>query len=172
MLCVGQNIDEKYCQSKSIQRRYSGDIVVDLSGDHTACNEGNKTYMVEENQCVKNENLYSGKSHNICGQIYTIAIPCIEHSECRFFALTPSQEPMVESLRLALFFKERKTALTFDSKAKIANASIISTSNQAHTDGSLCQINSLQVYRGKKQATEISHNGFFLSAKGAFEVRN
>lgn len=74
--------------------------------------------------------------------------------------------------RLSLFFKENKRAMTFDSGVKIANASIISTSNRAHTDGSLCQIDSLQVCRGKKQATEISHNGFFLSVKGAFEVRN
>ena len=78
MSCVGQNFDKKYCQPKIIQRRYSGDIVVDLGVGHTACNEDSKTYMVEENQCVKNENLYSGKSalaNNI-----TIAIPCIETS--------------------------------------------------------------------------------------------
>ena len=74
--------------------------------------------------------------------------------------------------RLSLSFKESRRAKTFDSKAKIANASIIITSNQTHTDRSLCQIDSLQVYRGKKQAIEISHNGFFLSAEGAFEVRN
>lgn len=74
MLCVGQNIDEEYCQPKSIRRRFSGDIVEDPGVGHTACNENNRTYMVEENRCVKNEDLYRGKSalaHNIIYYSYS-----------------------------------------------------------------------------------------------------
>lgn len=84
MLCVGQNFDEEYCQPKSIKRRYSGDIVVDTGVGHITCNEDNRTYMVEENRCVKNENLYSGKSALTHNNI-TIAIPCIETSRMQIF---------------------------------------------------------------------------------------
>ena len=38
-------------------------------------------------------------------------------------------------------------------------------------NGSFCTISSLEVYRGREQATEISHQGFSLSHNGSIEVR-
>ena len=38
-------------------------------------------------------------------------------------------------------------------------------------NSSFCIISSLEVYRGREQATEISHQGFFLSHNGSIEVR-
>ena len=35
---------------------------------------------------------------------------------------------------------------------------------------SVCDIDSLEVYRGREHAIKISHNGFTLSNSGAFEV--
>ena len=35
---------------------------------------------------------------------------------------------------------------------------------------SVCDIDSLEVYRGREQAIKISHHGFSLSISGAFEV--
>ena len=35
---------------------------------------------------------------------------------------------------------------------------------------SVCDIDSLEVYRGREQAIEISHDGFTLSNSGTFEV--
>jgi hypothetical protein len=35
---------------------------------------------------------------------------------------------------------------------------------------SVCDIASLEVYRGREQVIEISHNGFTLSNSGTFEV--
>ena len=38
-------------------------------------------------------------------------------------------------------------------------------------NGSFCHIASLEVYRGREQAIEISHHGFTLNDSGAIEVR-
>ena len=38
-------------------------------------------------------------------------------------------------------------------------------------NGSFCTISSLEVYRGREQAIEISHQGFSLSDNGSIEVR-
>ena len=34
-----------------------------------------------------------------------------------------------------------------------------------------CNISSLEVYRGREQAIEISHQGFFINDSGSIEVR-
>ena len=64
---------------------------------------------------------------------------------------------------------------------KVVDASLtdaaISVINRAHHDhfvnGSLCQIASLEVYRGRSsnQTTEISYAGFSLSENGIVEVK-
>ena len=36
---------------------------------------------------------------------------------------------------------------------------------------SLCQISSLEVYRGREQVIKISHEGFLLNGSGSIEVR-
>jgi hypothetical protein len=38
-------------------------------------------------------------------------------------------------------------------------------------NNNVCQISSLEVYRGREQAIEISHQGFSLSDNGSIEVR-
>ena len=38
-------------------------------------------------------------------------------------------------------------------------------------NSSFCNISSLEVYRGREQAFEISHQGFTLSFNGSIEVR-
>ena len=38
-------------------------------------------------------------------------------------------------------------------------------------NSSVCHISSLEVYRGREQAIEISHQGFSLSSNGTIEVR-
>ena len=39
-------------------------------------------------------------------------------------------------------------------------------------NSSFCHISSLEVYRGRDQAIEISHEGFSLSGNGSIEVDN
>ena len=38
-------------------------------------------------------------------------------------------------------------------------------------NSSFCDISSLEVYRGREQAIEISHQGFFINDSGSIEVR-
>lgn len=38
-------------------------------------------------------------------------------------------------------------------------------------NSSFCNISSLEVYRGREQAAEISHQGFSLNSSGSVEVR-
>ena len=38
-------------------------------------------------------------------------------------------------------------------------------------NSSFCNISNLEVYRGKEQAIEISHQGFFINDSGSIEVR-
>ena len=53
----------------------------------------------------------------------------------------------------------------------VTNAVIIAINNVSQSvNGSLCQITSLEVYRGRRHITQISHNGFFLSDEGALKV--
>ena len=58
--------------------------------------------------------------------------------------------------------------VTFTSNYSLTNV-IVYNINQP-VNGSLCQITSLEVYRGKKHGTKISHRGFSLSNEGTFEV--
>ena len=39
-------------------------------------------------------------------------------------------------------------------------------------NSSFCHITSLEVYRGRKQAINISYDGFFLTDSGTIEVRH
>ena len=56
---------------------------------------------------------------------------------------------------------------------QITNAVVV-RGNVTHqidlANGSICHIASLEVYRGKRGVTKISHNGFSLSDKGTIEV--
>ena len=61
-------------------------------------------------------------------------------------------------------------AQTFDVNDQPENAIVTSRSRGEQVNGSVCQISSLEVYRGQQQAIEISHQGFSLSDNGSIEV--
>ena len=42
--------------------------------------------------------------------------------------------------------------------------------NNQSVNSSFCNISSLEVYRGREQAIEISHEGFTLNGSGSIEV--
>ena len=53
----------------------------------------------------------------------------------------------------------------------LTKAIVVTTNNISQSvNGSLCQLTSLEVYRGRRHITEISHDGFFLSDEGIFMV--
>ena len=68
---------------------------------------------------------------------------------------------------------ERHTAVTSTSNNSLTTAVVVATNNiKQPVNGSLCRITSLQVYRGRRHITMISHDGFFLSDEGIFRVYN
>ena len=52
-----------------------------------------------------------------------------------------------------------------------AAVTVINSKHQ-FVNGSLCQIASLEVYRGRDQIIEISHNGLSLSENGMVKVKS
>ena len=55
-------------------------------------------------------------------------------------------------------------------KTQLVDAIVILRSREEQVSGSVCQISSLEVYRGREQAIEISHQGFSLNDNGSIEV--
>ena len=63
---------------------------------------------------------------------------------------------------------EWQTAVTFMSDNSATTAVVVATNRPVND--SLCQITSLEVYRGRRHITRIDHDGFFLSYEGIFRV--
>ena len=92
----------------------------------------------------------------------------INVTECPF-AITPSGEP--HELRLTVdTVKKNSRIQTINSINQAANAIIITNSTKKPLNNSVCDISSLEVYRGRDQAIEISHQGFSLSENGSIKV--
>ena len=96
---------------------------------------------------------------------------------CRF-AIAPGVE--ASGLRIGVsFFRQNDTklpqlttVLTIRSNdSAIVDATIVTVSNTCQpVNSSVCHIAGLEVYRGRRQVTEISHEGFFLSESGIIKV--
>ena len=89
-------------------------------------------------------------------------------SDCSF-AIAVSNERSAYRLALNIDHPsdaEITTAATFTALNNMTDAVIIA--NQ--TIASHCQIDSLEVYRGKKQSTQIRHDGFYLNKTGTIKV--
>ena len=61
-------------------------------------------------------------------------------------------------------------AQTTSTNDDITNVIITFRSTSEQVNSSHCHISSLEVYRGRKQAIEISYEGFFLSENGTIKV--
>ena len=103
------------------------------------------------------------------------------YSGCNF-VIVPREEP--SHLRLTLTFDHQSdteveqimTAVTVKSdNTTFTDATIVKNNDSEHPSVNIslsyCNISSLEVYRGRKQAIEISHDGFSLSDRGAIQVR-
>ena len=86
------------------------------------------------------------------------------------FAFVPSGEPSNLSIALVLIGSNLRIA---DPDASHTDATIVSIINGTHqlVNGSVCQISSLEVYRGRSQITEISYDGLSLSGNGTVKVK-
>ena len=66
------------------------------------------------------------------------------------------------------------TALTVGSEytLMLTDAVVVHKDQQMNADTSFCNISSLEVYRGREQVIEISHQGFSLTENGTIEVQH
>ena len=93
-------------------------------------------------------------------------------------AITASEEPLIYRLIISIQLYtqqsnnsvESTAAHTLSSQYTITDAVVIHEQNLMKVNSSFCHIASLEVYRGREQAIEISHQGFTLSYGGTIEV--
>ena len=114
------------------------------------------TYLVEERQCVKNEDLFGSnlslsypiyRYENVCLLLYDIKIGC----------------------RLSLTQNvSRRSIVNID---RLPDKEVIELDmHQKQINGSFCNIASLNVKRGIHKAFQINHTGFLLSTNGTLKV--
>ena len=151
-----------------VTRRSSGDIVFfDENSEITVCNV---TYLVEERQCVSDQ-------HVINGRLPTFILLHLALGNNNVYSGTGCSSAIIP------FESMSPVALTPDPSK---SSSVITPIKTAEADGdaifhfreanqtissSLCQISSLEVYRGREQVIKISHEGFSLSGSGSIKVR-
>ena len=129
-----------------VARRLSGDVYkyFDMSSiTHQVCNSNtNATFLVADEECVNDRDLFIGCSH----------------------AVVPSSQ----LIALSLIHSDTNTHLIGNNPNTAESFHFNGTGQQL--DNSFCQIASLEVFRGWNQTFEISHNGFSLSDNGTVEV--
>ena len=89
--------------------------------------------------------------------------------------MTPVGEVTIPRLSVSLRIDQMAgtsaiIAQTHNNALQIVDAIVILRSREEQVSGSVCQISSLEVYRGREQAIEISHQGFSLNDNGSIEV--
>ena len=88
--------------------------------------------------------------------------------------LTPSGEPSQRRLGLdfAPFENETSLSMTYSTNNTSMTAKVISANSTNNVNGSLCHIVSLEVYRGRRQAFNISFSGFNINDNGNIVVNH
>lgn len=67
---------------------------------------------------------------------------------------------------------ERTAVTSMSDNISLTTAAVVVVTDNISqpVNGSLCQITSLEVYRGRRNITKINHDGFFFSNEGTFTV--
>ena len=161
---VGNNIIVAVNRRPSVDIRYTCNDTDDHAHCHNWCPD-NTTYLVAGKQCVNNSDLFNGK---LLKDMYGVII-IYRFLECSF-AITPTGEP--HQLSLIIKTVNGTSRLQTINGSSALNATVITRSTGGQVDQSIYHISSLEVYRGRKQAIEISYDGFSLSDSGTIEVYN
>ena len=150
--------DDENTTVVEVTRRLSGDVFR-LNASYKACNQDSKVvYLVNNRRCVTEQELLKGKQNvnAILAIIGDHNIPT--GTECSS-ALTP-----INSSGLIAIASISATTVKFEALFHFREA-------RQTINSSVCDIASLGVYRGVKQAIRISHQGFTLSENGSIKVR-
>ena len=91
-------------------------------------------------------------------------------AECPF-AIAPTSEFNISKLSLNFTMSSTSGQTTTSNGDDTIVALVVHKTTQMLVNNSLCNISSLEVYRGRQQSYEISKDGFSLSENGTIEVR-
>ena len=95
-------------------------------------------------------------------------------SDCNFIITTIEEESSIHKLALIINYdtdSEMIVAATQDNSENLTDAIVYHRPTGQPVNSAFCHIISLEVYRGRNEATRISHGGFHLNQRGAIEVR-
>ena len=144
-----------------VTRRSMFDIYFPNLKSSKTCDSVNRSYLVNEVKCVSDQELFSGMI-TLKGSLNFILFL----AGCG--ASIPSMEPIIPIA--ADLTSQSSSTIYLVTTITAASRFIFNDTNQS-VNSSFCQISSLEVYRGREQAIEISHQGFSLSDNGSIEVR-
>ena len=168
VLCISVKAESNF--TISVNRRSTGDLYQlnqSKSITHMNC-APNTSYLVNEKQCVLDEDLFYGMKFyvDIDGNLMVIMIS--DSSGCSTAIAPMNSTFLIPTTAIDgrysvithtdKYFNEYVVIFGFNRTNKMVNSSF-------------CTISSLEVYRGREQAIEISHQGFSLRGNGSIEVR-
>ena len=149
------------------------------------CNDSTgSSFLVSEQRCITNEELIGGNIMILNTIIIIIVIAYytgnFNNTDCNF-AITTREDivPSIYRSILIISYQELNNstvstnAITVNSQGTdVADAVVVLKEQQVQINNnrSFCAISSLEVYRGRDQAIEISHQGFSLGDGGIIEV--
>ena len=154
-----------------VSRRQFRDVYFFINSSTIGTNCGDKnTYLISEERCVKDEELFGGNLIDF--EPYTITIITCHSAGCSE-AIIPTSSLHLTTILLSVL--DRSSANVTHLLTGAANGTTyIETFKFNETsqlvNSSLCDISSLEVYRGRDQAIEISYQGFSLSDNGSIKV--
>ena len=167
-VCLSENVVVSDTESgivERISRRQTNDIYlfINSSSNPMVCVSNENTYLISEDQCVKDQELYRGKL--IC--VIWLSHIFNHHSGCSHL-LVPIQYTNLTTIAV---FDSSTPNITY-LLTKVTNGSEMFKFNETNylVNSSFCYISSLEVYRGREQVIEISHQGFSLNSNGNIEV--
>ena len=148
---------------EKVSRRLTTDIYF-INGTDTNCDDKN-TYLISEDQCVKDQELF--ESIMMSDLIELLIYNYYPHSGCSETTIVPTS--YLHPTTIAVF--NSSSASTYLLISRVGNDEMFKINETDQLVNSpLCHISSLEVYRGRDQAIEISHQGFSLSENGSIKV--
>ena len=135
-------------------RRISFDIYVlslDLNSNKN-CDSVNRNYLVNEVECVSDQELFSGMTILTKGARCSVILPS-----------TQSIVPIAD-------INNQGSSVIYLGTDFGSISSFIFNDTKQLVNGSFCNISRLEVYRGREQTIEINHEGFSLNDNGSVEV--
>ena len=90
-------------------------------------------------------------------------------SDCNFTITTTKENSSNQSLALIINYQNDIEMITVATpfNSEVSDAVVYYRHTDQPVNSAFCHITSLEVYRGRNEATKINHDGFHLNQRGA-----